>query len=91
MKASNEFIKNQIAYYLSDAEYHQEKIAKATVSIAAIVNMCAEAKINIIDVPVYADAVSSKAYHQDYLDKAFMHLDILYVARDAKADNPIYK
>ena len=95
MEATNTFISKQIAYWEGDREYHQNALKNKTEQLRYL-----ESKAEIFPngeerLPdtgallstMKVEMNSSISYYQENLEKAHMHLDILYTARDAKADN----
>ena len=95
MKAINTFIEKQIAYWEGDKEYHSNILKRKREQLQymeaqAVVFPNGEERLpdsGALLKDLARELRSSLVYHNDNFEKAVMHLDILYTARDAKAAN----
>lgn len=80
MEATNTFISKQIAYWEGDKKYHFTRLKEREEQLD---------QLNSLDglEEIKRENINMIAHYQEELGKANMHLDILYTARDAKADN----
>tara|TARA_R110002012_G_scaffold197522_2_gene366106 strand:+ start:27483 stop:27785 length:303 start_codon:yes stop_codon:yes gene_type:complete len=95
MEATNTFIDKQITYWENDKSYYVNALRNKReqlefISAKAEVFPNGEERLpesGELLSKIKLEMNSSISYSQENLEKAEMHLDILYTARDAKADN----